>query len=257
MHVLKNKLSIDVDDQIGLGNLGGIRIEGKPILCAFFEPAAPGMGDCPRGDVKTLQTWRGFGGGRISGLRFVPHNWPAFKDMDGDQAAKVCSDYITKVELEAKARIVDAVEWDVETHSLQWAKEFLVGKSEAEGGPTKGIRGAGGFLPDPVRAWTLGYRWGRPGVFTTEGRQDTTTAQAALAVEAGLLFGPQCYNGAMSEAWDLWFELQTWVLNANPQRPNGARVPITSVLPYYDAKKELFPKGAQETVLFASSRLSV
>lgn len=261
-HPLKGKLSIDVDDQIGIGNIGGIRIDGRKIAVAFFEPAMPGMGDAPRGDAATLKTWRGFTG-KVSGLRFVPHNWAAFNGLDGSAAAKLCSDYITKVEADAGRligkptdRIVDVVEWDVETHDLAWQKEFLLGRADEDdsGSWTKGIRGRGGHLPDPALPQTLGYRWGRPGVWTMEGRQDTTTSEAALAAETGLLVGPQLYDGLMTELWDWHFELETWVLNTNPDRPNGARIPITSMLPYLDVRKEFRPRGVNESVLFATSR---
>jgi hypothetical protein len=281
LHPLKGKLSIDVDDQIGLGNLASAKVGGKPILVAFFEPADPGYGDAPRGDVKTLKEWRGFGAGRLSGLRFVPHNWRLFDGLSGSAAAKVCSDYITKVEAGGQ-RIVDVVEWDIETHDTAWQKDFLLGSAPDPNDQstwTKGIRGRGGFLPDSTRTWTLGYRWGRPGVWTMEGRQSTNSSFAAVAAETGLLVGPQCYNGAMTQSWDLWFEIQTWCLNNNPDRPNGAQIPVTQMIPYYEARSRMglaalqkavedraipdpfpalsiLPVGANESVLFATSRLA-
>lgn len=256
-HPLKGKLSIDVDDQIGLGNLAGYRVDGKPILAAFFEPVGAG-GTAPRGTAKTLDAWRGFDGGRLAGLRFVPHNWSGFAGLTGSETAKKSSDYITALEKDGVRR-VDVVEWDIETHDTAWQKEFLLGSAPDPNDQatwTKGIRGRGGFLPDPSRAWTLGYRWGRPGVWTMEGRQDVGTSEAALAAETGLLVGPQAYDGAMTEMWDWHFELLTWCLNANPQRPNGAQIPVTSMIPYYDARKALMPVGAVESVLFATSRLA-
>lgn len=256
-HPLKGKFSIDVDDQIGLGNLASAKIAGKSIPVAFFEPVGAG-GDAPRGTKETLDTWRGFGFGRLAGLRFVPHNWAPFSGLTGSQAAKKCSDMIAALETDGVRR-VDVVEWDIETKDAAWSKEFLLGSAPDPNNQatwTKGIRGRGGFLPDPTRTWTLGYRWGRPGVWTMESRQDASTGPIALAAETGLLIGPQCYNGAMTEMYDLWYEIETWVRNENPERPNGARIPITSIIPYYDVRKSLMPVGANEAVLFATSRLN-
>lgn len=247
-HVLKNKLSIDVDDQIGLGNLGGVRIDGKKIEAAFFEPIGAG-GDAPRATVAVLDEWKSWG--RAAGVRFVPHNWKPFAGKSGSEAAKMCSDMIADLEKDGKRR-VDVVEWDIETHDIFWQTEFLLG-SAVKG--TKGIRGSHGKFPKPGDASSLGYRWGRPGIWTMEGRQDTNTSVAHLAAATGLLIGPQCYDGAMTQIWDTWFEIETWVLNTNRERPNGARVPIEQFVPFYDARKSLFPVGSNEAVLFATSRV--
>lgn len=260
MHPLKGILSIDVDDNTGLGNIAGVRVEGRPITCAFFEPVGAG-GTAPRGTKETLRTWRNFGEGRIAGFRFVPHNWSAFVGKTGSEAAKICSDMIDAVEWSTVAgkrvyeRLVDVVEWDIENvlghHDMPWQMEFLNGKPG-----TKGIRGANGKPLDRNDPTTLGYRNGRAGVWTMEGHQDINTSAGAQAAASGLLIGPQAYNGPMTEAWDPWYEVLTWCQNANPDRPNGAKVPTDQFLPYYDARKILRPVGIVETVLFATTRLT-
>lgn len=242
-HPLRGKLSIDVDDAIGVGNIGGIRVDGRKIEVAFFDPRDP------RTTPQLLDTWRGFG--KLAGIRYVLE-WDA--GLAPEVAAKKASDYITKLEADGKRR-VDVAEWDVETHDLDRQLRFLLGsRSDDDTGALKGIRGAGGFLPDPGRQFTLGYRWGRPGVWTMEGRQDAGTSAAAQAAATGLLVGPQLYDGPMTECWDLWFEIQTWCLNSNPERPNGARIPIDKLIPYYDIRKGLMPVGVNEAILFATSR---
>ena len=238
-HPLRGKLAIDVDDQIGVGNIGGIRVDGRDIDVAFFDPRDP------RVTPKLLDTWRSFG--KLAGIRYVLE-WDA--GLSPTAAALKASNYITKLEADGKRR-VDVVEWDVETHDVPRQLEFLLGAFD---GNTKGIRGAGGRLPNPIDPSTLGYRWGRPGVWTMEGRQDASTSAAARAAETGLLFGPQLYNGAMTEQWDLWYEIQTWCLNSNPERPNGARIPLAKVIPYYDIRKGLRPSAPTEAILFATSR---
>jgi hypothetical protein len=243
-HPLRGKLAIDVDDQIGVGNIGGIRVDGRDIDVAFFDPRDP------RVTPKLLDTWRGFG--KLAGIRYVLE-WD--KDLAPEAAAKKASDYITALEKDGKRR-VDVVEWDVETHDHDRQLRFLLGSREEQdnGSWLKGIRGAGGYFPGSSPPQTYGYRWGRPGVWTMEGRQDATTSAADYAATSGLLVGPQLYDGDMTECWDLWYEIQTWCLNANPERPNGARIPIGSLIPYYDVRKALRPSAVSEAILFATSR---
>ena len=249
-HPLRGKLAIDVDDAIGVGNIGGIRVDGRKIEVAFFDPRDP------RVTGKLLDTWRGFG--KVAGIRYVL-DWD--KDLAPEAAARKASDYIAALEFDGKRR-VDVVEYDVETHDYHRQITFLLGDPVTG---TKGIRGAMGRYPDSADKTTLGYRWGRPGVWTMEGRQDAGTSAAAEAATTGLLVGPQLYNGGytrpdgtkvpdMTEQWDLWFEIQTWCLNSNPDRPNGAHIPVGQILPYYDIRKGLRPVGVAEAILFATSR---
>lgn len=238
-HPLRGKLAIDVDDQIGVGNIGGIRVDGRAIDVAFFDPRDP------RVTAKLLDTWRGFG--KLAGIRYVLE-WDA--DLAPEAAAKKASDYITRLEADGKRR-VDVVEWDVETHDHDRQVLFLVGNPITG---TKGIRGASGRYPDSRFPETLGYRWGRPGVWTMEGRQDALTSAAADAAATGLLVGPQLYDGGMTEQWDYHYELLTWCLNANPEKPNGARIPLNKLIPYYDIRKALRPTAVSEAILFATSR---
>jgi hypothetical protein len=244
-HPLRGKLAIDVDDQIGVGNIGGIRVDGRDIDVAFFDPRDP------RVTPALLDTWRGFTG-KFAGIRYVLE-WD--RNLAPETAAKKASDYISRLEADGKRR-VDVVEWDVETHDVPRQLAFLNGSRQDDdsGSWLKGIRGRGGFAPDPSAPQTLGYRWGRPGVWTMEGRQDTTSSAAAQAAVTGLLVGPQLYDGAMTECWDLWYELLTWCLNANPERPNGARIPVGLLIPYYDVRSSSRPAAVSEAILFATSR---
>lgn len=252
MHPLKNKIAIDVDDQVGIGNLGGVRIEGRPIEVAFFEPVGAG-GDAGRANVKEIDTWRSFG--RLAGLRFVVDGWGWTTSMSGSAAALKASRFIDALEADGKRRI-DVVEYDVETKDIAWQKEFLLGKFVADGIGTKGIRGANGMLPDPTRSFTLGYRWGRPGVWTIEGRQDIGTSEAALAAESGLLVGPQLYDGSMNAPmWSYHYELRTWCRGDNPGK-SSTRIPFDKIIPYTDARRENRLSGESECVLFATSRLT-
>jgi hypothetical protein len=241
-HPLRGKLAIDVDDQIGVGNIGGIRVDGRDIDVAFFDPRDP------RVTAAFIDTWRGFG--KLAGIRYVL-DWD--KNLEPAAAALKASNYITALEKDGVRR-VDVVEWDSESKDYDREVEFLVGKPVTVSGGTKGIRGRGGRLPDPSLTMTLGYRWGRPGVWTMEGRQDNSTSAAATAADTGLLVGPQLYNGAMTEQWDYHYELLTWCLNANPEKPNGAHIPLDKLIPYYDIRKGLRPTAVSEAILFAASR---
>jgi hypothetical protein len=235
VHPLRGKLAIDVDDQIGIGNIGGIRVDGRKIGVAFFDPRDP------RVTAKFIDTWRGFG--KLAGLRYVLE-WDS--NLSSADAAKKASDYITKLETNpdgTTTRRIDVVEWDVETHDIPRQAEFLIGDAAKA---TKGIRGANGRLPSSADPSSLGYRWGRPGVWTMEGRQDTNSSVAQFAAVTGLLVGPQLYDGAMTECWDLWYEIKTWCL--------GAGVPIDKIIPYYDIRKGLRPSDVTEAILFATSR---
>ncbi len=238
VHPLKGKLAIDVDDQIGVGNIGGIRVDGRKIDVAFFDPRDP------RVTAKLLDTWRGFG--KLAGIRYV-REWD--KALTGVAAAKKGSDYISNLEKDGVRR-VDVVEWDVENKDRTDQDAFLLGSS-VDG--SKGIRGAGGLFPNPKNPATLGYRWGRPGVWTMEGRQSISTSSAHLAAATGLLLGPQLYDGGMTQQWDLWYEIRTWCLNTNPDK-KGANVPLEQFIPYYDIRKGLRPVDVTEAILFATSR---
>lgn len=240
-HVLKGKLSIDVDDAISLGSLSGLRFGGLPAMLAFFDPRDP------RVTIPFLDAWIELG--RLAGLRYAPQSWDSGRSPE--ECAAIGSNYVKELEEDGVRRIA-AVEWDVETHDRLWQLKFLLGSVDVDGTRHKGIRGAGGSYPDPTRPATLGLRWGRPGVWTYEGRQDAGTAAAAEAARTGLLVGPQPYNGAMTEVWDLWYEVLTWCLDANPARPNGAKIPLASLIPYYDARR--LPAWPVEGVLFSSSR---
>lgn len=249
-HILKNKLSIDVDVNPatgwpnGLTKLAQVRIDLQPISVTFYDPrqnwVTPAFLDAAK-----IQ--HGF----INGLRFVPNGW-GDTARDASVVAREYSDHITRLESDGKRRI-EVVEWDVETKNIAWQTEFLLG-SAAKG--TKGIRGARGLFPNPSNPASLGYRWGRPGVWTMEGRQSTATSVAHLAAKTGLLIGPQVYPGAMNtNQWSLWYEIRTWVLNTNPDRP-GAFVPLAQFIPYIDAAAQYRLAGDIEGVLFATSRLT-
>lgn len=267
-HPLRNNLAIDVDDMAGIGNIGGVRVENRPIMVVFCEAFGTG-GFANRATVKEIDTWRSpawaaNGQRRLYGLRFVPSGWGYVDETpgSGSRAAKKFSDAITALEADGKRRI-DVVEWDVETHNMAWQKEFLLGGVSPA---TKGIRGAGGKLPNPKDRSTLGYRWGRPGVWTMEGRQGANGCAAHLAAKTGLWVGPQIYGGGMEPpGWSYQYEIRTWVLGTNPEKncpPQDMLVPIEQFIPYTDARRwdsvhnGTRPEGEAETVLFATSRLT-
>ena len=255
IHPLQGRIAIDVDDQAGIGNIGGMKVEGRPVTVAFFEPKGMPGSASPRATKSEIDLYRSWG--KAAGLRFVPSGWgwvDGAHAMSAAEAAKLASDAITLLESDGKRRI-DVVEWDVETKNALWQVEFLLG-SESKG--TKGIRGASGQFPNPSDPSTLGYRWGRPGVWTMEGRQDVTTSVAHLAAKTGLWVGPQIYSGTMSgKQWSWQYELQTWVKGTNIEKtcpPAEYLVPLAQMIPYTDARDSLRSEGEAETVLFATSR---
>jgi hypothetical protein len=235
-HILENKLSIDQDSSVttgwpdGLRGLRDTRIEGRPIEVCFFDPRTV--------PVAVLRQWEGVGYNRISGLRMDP-SWWGGTSVDAGVMAKKFSDQIETFQPKV-------VEYDVENKDVMWQIRFLLGTTLADGTRVKGLRGCGGDYPDPSRPETLGYRWGRPFVWTFEGRQTSATNAAHIAAAAGGKIGPQPYDGSMNEHWDLWWEIKTWVLSG--------LVPLKSFLPYYDADAKHRPGGVSEAVLFATSR---
>lgn len=249
-HPLKNRLSIDVDVNPktgwpgGLEKLAAVRIDGKAITGVLFEAREPWV------TREFLDYAHGLF--NVVGLRFAPGAWD--KGSDPAASAKRWSDRISELESDGKRR-VDAVEWDVETSDLGWETEFLLG-SAAKG--TKGIRGALGMYPSTTSSSTLGYRWGRPGVWTMEGRKSAGYSAAHLAARTGLLVGPQCYWGGMqiTDVADPWFEIRTWVLNNNPDRPQGANIGLDKFLPFYPAAREHRMIGQNEAILFAATTLT-
>lgn len=251
IHPLKDRLAIDVDGDPatswpnGLTKLSQVKVDGRPIAVAFFDPRFP---NCR----KYIDQWRSLG--RLAGIRYVPHSWDAGKT--GQECAMIMSAYVAQFETDGVRRI-DVVEHDIETHDLVFQSDYLLGKVLPDGKTiTKGVRGAGGKLPNPKDPNTLGYRWGRPGIWTMEGRQDTTTSLAHIAAQTGLLVGPQLYDGSMkANQWSCWYEIKTWCLNANPGK-QGASVPLDKFLPYTDADKRFRLTGDVEAVLFATSRLT-
>lgn len=241
-HILDNRLAIDVDNDPatgwpnGLTKLRDIQLDGRPIEVAFFSPLLH--------SPKHLDQWKGFG--RVAGLRFGPEWWGT---PDPLVCAKIFSDAIGRFESDGKRR-VDVAEYDIETHDLAWQLAFLLGTRDEDDSAswTKGIRGGGGMYPDPAKPQTLGYRWGRPFVYTFEGRQDQTTSAGDVAAKAGGKVGPQPYNGAMSEVWDDNREFITWV--------RSGLVPASRFTLYRDAAQAHRPRGMTEGILFATSRLT-
>jgi hypothetical protein len=120
-----------------------------------------------------------------------------------------------------------------------------------DGVAIKGFRGRGGVLPDASKTETLGWRWGRPFVYTFEGRQARSTAAAVTAARAGGLIAPQLYNGAMTEEWPWHEELRTWCRTDGPQT-----IPFNRMIPYIDADRRHRDVGHREAILFATSRLT-
>lgn len=251
IHPLKNRLSLDVDVNPatgwggGLSKLASVRIDGKAITGLLLEGRAPWVTKELIDKAHTLFP--------VVGLRFAPAGW-GYYPGDAAVAAKAFSDIITRLESDGKRR-VDVVEWDVETSNRTWEDEFLLGSS-ARG--TKGIRGANGLLPKPDYPTSLGYRWGRPGVWTMEARKDASSSSAHLAAATGLLVGPQCYAGGnvLSDVTDPWFEIRTWALNNNPDRTTGAAIPLSQFLPFYPAAAAHRMRGQNEAVLFAATLLT-
>lgn len=262
-HPLKNRIAIDVDVNPATGWGGGLpklanvilkdnhgTPTGQKVTGVLFDPRQPW---CTKDFIDYAHTLF-----PVVGIRYVPAGWDDTL-LSPEVAAKKGSDYISALENDGKRRI-DVVEWDVELHDAAndyWCTKFLLGYKKADGTVLKGIRGAGGKLPNPADPSTLGYRWGRPGVWTMEGRQDASTGPIQAAANSGLLVGPQCYYGDMSgPPLDPNFEARTWVLNDNPERPNGAKIDPHRFYPYYDANRQCRPLGISETVLFATSRLT-
>lgn len=237
-HVLKGKVAIDVDNDIHTGWPGGLEKIGKvkdpAITCLLFDPRVVTLAD-----VKAALTL-----GFLVGIRYDPA-WD--KDSAGNYpkpevAAKRASDYVAKCEADGVKR-VSFVEYDVETHDRVWQIKFLLGYKV---GTTilKGVRGAGGQFPDPAKPETLGYRWGRPFVYTFEPGQSTATCAADVAQLAGGLVGPQLYDKNMKRR-DMRWELKTWV--------EEALVPFERMWFYYGANDR--PSWIFEGCLFATTLL--
>jgi hypothetical protein len=262
MHPQFGKLGIDIDDDFrtqwggGLSKLSRVRVNGQPVAVWYFDPhlkQANGDWVTNPADLETSKNL-----GATPAMRFVT-SW--YDGQPPEVVAKAGSDFIAR--LDAGTRRVACVEWDVELqqgkHDIGWQQKFLLGYRVVTNQQTtmfKGIRGAGGLFPNPKQPASLGYRWGRPGVWTMEGMQDASSNVANLAAETGLLIGPQCYNGPMSERWDAWFEVLTWCMDSNPWRQFGAKVPIEKFIPYYDARKDMRFPNQNYTVMYATSRLT-
>lgn len=263
-HPLDDRIAIDVDQDHtkgwpgGLAKLKQVRIGDRPISVLFFDPHEKKPDGTYWVTSKTLDDAAALG--FVPGMRYVSH-WD--DGADPDQAALIGSTHISRLEADGKRR-VQVVEWDVEQqqggHDVDWQTKLLIGWTTPGGARVRGLRGCGGFYPDPKDPSSLGYRWGRPFVFTMEGRQNKTSSAALVAARAGGKVGPQCYNGAydnvpdMDEMWDPWWEIRTWVLGENGN--DGEKIPLTSFIPYYDARKAKRLSGVSETVLFATSRLT-
>lgn len=249
-HPLRDRLTliIDVDPATGwpggLNKLKGVRLDTKPITGLLVDPRMSFATAKWIDQSKLLFP--------MIGVRFGS-GWDYYPG-DPSAAAKAGSDFITHLEADGKRR-VDAVEWDIETSDFEWEKEFLLGSSTRG---TKGIRGANGKMPNPNDGTSLGYRWGRFGVWTMEGRKAQPYSAAELAAKTGLLVGPQNYWGGISilGALDPMFDLQTWCLNNNPDRPQGAKIPLSQILPFMPANRAHRMAGSAQAVLFAATQLT-
>lgn len=256
-HILDNLVgvAVDTDHQLGwpgnLPKLRTVRADDAAISVALFDPHLTVKKDDPDGRKEgegvvtkdTLDNWRKLGG--IPGLRLDPSwiDWP-----EPGEAAKWASDQIARFD-DYGIRRVDVVEYDVETHTRDWQVRFLLGYTTATA-RVKGIRGQGGDYPDPSKPWTLGWRWGRPGVYTFEGRQTMGTSAGDVAARAGLKVAPQLYNGAMDQVWDGQREFRYWCVDADfPVSPSAFTV-------YSDADRDNRPHGLRDQLLFATTRLT-
>jgi hypothetical protein len=248
-HPLKGKLSVDVDNDHVLGWPGGldklarVRVDGTPIGAAFFDPHMRREGGDRVVTPATLD--EALHHGILPCLRYDT-SWDGGPGTPPEVCAQRGSEHIAWFERDGKRRVV-AVEWDNESHDALWEMRFLLGYVTDDGRRVKGIRGCGGSFPDPARPETLGYRWGRPFVWTFEGRQTVAQSAANHAAKAGGLVGPQLYNGPMTETWSMWREIRYWV---------GVGVPIEQLLFYVDARRRNRDSGVDEAVLFATSRLT-
>jgi hypothetical protein len=256
-HLLDNTVAIDVDNDHlmgwggGLAKLRDVRVDDAVIGAAFFDPHLTVPTNDPKGrhagdgivTKNTLDDWRGFDR-RFAGLRFVPEWYGA---PEPGVMAKILSDEIARFD-DVGIRRVDVFELDVETHDVEYQTKLLLGYTTSGKVRVKGVRGCGGDYPDPTKPWTLGYRWARPGVYTFEGRQSTAQSAGDVAARCGLKIGPQGYNGAMSERWDVSREVAYWLRTVG--------VSPSFFMPYVDAKKDGRPFGMRDVVLFATTRLT-
>jgi hypothetical protein len=261
-HILDNRIAVDVDNDHrtgwpgGLSKLAAVTLDqAQTIGVAFFDPHLVDAQAQRIVTQATLDEWKLKG--RIAGLRFGPnwYGWP-----EPSWCAKIFSDEITRLEANpdgTTTRRVDVCEYDVEpphntaeetAYYRDWQIKFLLGYARSDGSFAKGIRGAGGYYPDSRDPRTLGYRWGRPFVYTVEGRQTLAQIPADVVVRAGGKFAPQPYNGAMTEVWDDMREFQTWVRT-------GIVLPGFFTL-FGDAAQAHRPLGMRERILFATSRLT-
>jgi hypothetical protein len=255
-HLLDNTVAIDVDNDHlmgwggGLAKLRDVRADDAVIGAAFFDPHLTVPKDDPKGrnagdgivTKATLDEWRDMG--RLAGLRFVPE-W--YGRPEPGIMAKIVSDEIARFDEFGKRR-VDVFELDVEDHDVAYQVMLLLGYTTSGKVRVKGVRGCGGDYPDPTKPWTLGYRWNRPGVYTFEGRQSLSQSAGRIASQCGLKIGPQLYNGAMNERWDMSREVAYWLRTVG--------VSPSFFMPYVDARISGRPLGMRDVVLFATTRLT-
>jgi hypothetical protein len=247
---LSNVLTVCVDNDVatgwpgGLAKLGRVKIDDYALIMnALF--------DARIASAALLDEWRSLPGlTRQAGIRYDP-KWDGAPETPPEACAAMASAHISALEQDGVRRVAVA-ELDVENHNVVWQEKFLLGFTTPGGVRVKGWRGRGGSLPDASLVDTLGWRWGRPFVYTFEGRQAGNTAAAVIAARAGGLIAPQLYNGAMTEEWPWHEELRTWC------RPGqGAQViPFNRMIPYIDADRRHRDVGHREAILFATSRLT-
>lgn len=241
-HPLENAVALVIDAEVSTGWGGGL-----PKILTLEDPEIEAVTFDPR-MVSLDEVNEAIDLGLLVGVRYDPA-WDknaAGKLPDPQVAAKRASDYIAQFEKDGERRI-DYAEYDVETHDVHWQISFLLGDM-VNGLPTKGIRGQGGQLPNAARPETLGYRWGRPFIYTFEPGQSPTTCAAGTAFRAGGKIGPQLYDKNM-KARDMWWEIRAWHL--------GAKIPLESIRFFYSAaapgERNGRPSWISQGVLFAAS----
>ncbi len=237
-HPLDNNVSLVIDAEVATGWGGGL-----PKITTVTDPEIQALTFDPR-MVSLAEVKEAIRLGFLVGIRYDPgwDNYPA-----PHVAAKRASDYIGMFEQDGVRRISFG-EYDVETHDTHWQLRFLLGDRLPDLTVTKGIRGAGGMFANPADPSTLGYRWGRPFIYTFEPGQSPTTCLAKTAWQAGGKIGPQLYDKNMKPR-DLWWEIRTWHL--------GAGIPLEAFRFFYSAAAPGTvngrPSWISQGVLFAAT----